>query len=568
MIGRPHATSTFTPTFAPPWQQHLPGYPPTYPPQHWQQGRPTRKLGLDTVIDAVCGPTRRPERHWVFVRTHVPQQKPQRYRASSEETIDIPRPFPLPKSGRAYDRKAFAPRWADTTPRKPPRRRLRSNTPPRKAHEYHVRDRRQRSSSLGGQFDGPASSDNNSKRDGSKTNWKDVTRTRVYMHYCAICGRTRSTTYHKEHPWGPGIKPKSGVCRRCTPPRPWQPEPSEPSELSVRPPFREEIISESESEEIILRHSAKTKQLKTTKSDQDHKSRSRRDSMSPARSSRAHAIRRPVSPESLTPFATSSDAGTEGQPRIIRRLVYRYVPDLERMESRKARNDKTEIIIEEQPAHAHTVGKPAQVLASRPGAWSRGRMVQVDEQWEEESVTSSGSEDEKTTSVEPPEWYFRRVTRRTAPVVLGGRDDRVRPSPINSRRFDRDLPDDGARPNRQPLRGILQASAPPRVRGRPYYEDDREDDEDPTYCNDQQSRVAFAPGTKKGRRGTGVPCTPAPARAREAWKLGQEALRDSVEAKVDDEEMNRVKSRARHEMAKDGGPYMELDGHYSDDQGD
>jgi len=120
------------------------------------------------------------------------------------------------------------------------------------------------------------------------------------------------------------------------------------------------------------------------------------------------------------------------------------------------------------------------------------------------------------------------------------------------------------------LRSILQPSAPLPRRDRQYDHDWADEDANDDYSsyNDPQSRVSFAPGTKQGRRGTAVPCTPAPAREGLAERLGKEALRDSVEAADDRREEKRIKSRARHEMATDGGAYMELDGHYSDDQGD
>lgn len=461
---------------------------------------------------------------------------------------------------------------SDESPHHASKRQPRSTSPPARRREYHVRDRRRRSS-LGAQLDGPASSDNNSRRGQSRTKWRDVTHTYSYKHFCAICGKSRSASYHKEHPWGPGIRAKAGVCRRCTPSRPWEAEPSEPSELCTPPPLREEIISESESEEIIVRHSAKKKQADSVKAAKTSKAQSRKDSMSPARTSqptkRRSATQRPGTPNSFTTFAAEPEYGTaqpdpeqdNNNPRIVRRLVYRYVPDLERMESRRERNNKTEIVIEEMPAGRDT----AQVLASRPGAWSRGRMIQVDQDVEEEFVTLSSSEEEKSKSIDQPEWYFRRVTRRTAPMAF--RDYDARPHP--PRHIDHDdtaRDDNNSRPTRRPLRSILQPVAPLPRRDRQY--DDDWADEDYTSYNDQQSRVSFAPGTKQGRRGTAVPCTPAPPRERLTERLGKEALRDSVEAAGDAREERRIKSRARREMAKDGGAYMELDGHYSDDQGD
>jgi len=330
---------------------------------------------------------------------------------------------------------------------------------------------------------------------------------------------------------------------------------------------------------VIERHSAKKKQAKFAKPAKTSKAQSRKDSMSPARSSQPikgrSATQRPGTPDSLRTFADESKDRTarhdpeedDSKPRIVRRLVYRYVPDLERMESRRERNNKTEIVIEEMPAglpRSPASQHSAQVLASRPGAWSRGKMIQVDQDVEEESATSSSSEEEKTKSIDQPEWYFRRVTRRTAPMPI--RDDDYRPRPPRHIDYDEtSRVDNNWRPARRPLRSMLQPAAPLPRREREY--DDEWADEDYTSYNDQQSRVSFAPGTKKGRRGTAVPCTPAPAREGLAERLGKEALRDSVEAADDRREEKRIKSRARHEMAKDGGAYMELDGHCSDDQG-
>jgi len=191
-------------------------------------------------------------------------------------------------------------------------------------------------------------------------------------------------------------------------------------------------------------------------------------------------------------------------------------------------------------------------------------MIQADQDVEEESATSSSSEDEKTKLIEEPEWYFRRVIRRTAPFPI--RDDDNQPQPprrMHATRHHEDVRDNSSR---RPLRSILQPSEPLPRRSRQF--DDDWEDEEYSYYNDQQSRVYFAPGTKQGRRSTAVPCTPAHAQVRGARQLGQEALRDSVEAEDDRREEQRIKSRVRREMAKDGGAYMELDGHYSDDQGD
>lgn len=352
------------------------------------------------------------------------------------------------------------------------------------------------------------------------------------------------------------------------------------------PTSRKEVIEESDSEEIIIRHSSKKKLAESAKSARAQQAQDYNHAQSIAPTHRSKGtkplVSRSASPDSLTTFAAESIESVDEQfsteersrPRIVRRLVYRYVPDLERMASRQAANDQTEIVLEETPDRPHMPrSQPrrnaVEVIASHPGAWSHGKMVQVDKRIEEEYSTESSTdtEDDKVNSTEPPQWYFRRYTRRTAPFPT--EDQGVRsgpPSHANSKRDDDGLTGDSQRPARKPMRSILQPSAPPPRRPR-QYEDDWQDEEDTNHHNDQHSRVSFAPGTKRGGRRTAVPCTPAPAQARKAWDLGQEALRDSVEAEIDRAEEKRVRSRARHEIAKDGGAYMELDGHCSDDQG-
>jgi hypothetical protein len=551
------------------WQQPPPPFPNYLP------ARPKEKVGLDTVITALWGPERRSDRQWCFVRPHLTRRQ---QRSSSESTIDIPRPFPIP-TGRHVSSDARTKKWAEETvpppprvPSPPPRSQSSASPPPQPEHEHVVKERKRH---VILQYDGPASGDKRKRRmrqGGETRDMEDITVEVTYKHYCVRCGRPRSRRYHSRHPWGPGIKPDVGVCRRCDGTFFREPEELSPPTMSVL----KEIIEETESmeEEVIIRRNEPINPMGELDGTSDKKS---------AQSRRHHKAAKPMlhrseSLDSLNTFAPSSEHGhhtRSGQkkPIVTRRLIYRYVPDEERTTSKPASARKTKIIIEERDVMSSRSDrspepKGARLLASRPGAWSRGKMIMVDEHLEESSESSSSSGGSETDngpmSNREPEWYFRRYTRTQLPFPAErNRRPAGRPAIETRQDYVADLP----RPIRRPLRGILQPSVTPRPTSRYRQEaSDYDDDEKHTYF-DKSSRVSFAPGTKRGGRITAEPCTTLPARAEAAEQREEEGLRDYYEAQADKRREQRIRNRVRHSAEEDGGPYMELDGHYSDGDG-
>lgn len=420
----------------------------------------------------------------------------------------------------------------------------------------------------------------------------------------------------------------------------------EPLEPGSPPPMpmNDVIVSESESEEVevelIVRQNVKQKGDDKTMAPpitsiekDDVKQRRHVHSASkqaPVKTSgdRSHP------PDSLATMGRSFDGGYDsddhshrsGRPKVVRKLTYRYVPDTERMSLRDSKPVKTEIIIEEMRPSSHhhrtlsedtelTVPPPSkgvrqgtvELIASRPGAWSHGKMIQVEEHLDDDhqSMPSSVSEVERAVSPSDkaealPEWYYRRVTRTTAPFPPSSRaygpptsassnarrqielDRQSRPP-----RSTRDKVQEEAvfeyeeeRPVRRPLQSILQGRAQPAIKSRAAFLE--EEQIEPDYEPERQSKVAFAVGTKRGGKSTGVACTPLPRKARdaverpkealpryarEAVERREEALDDYEEAQSDKEQERRVKSHVRHEARKDGGAFMTLDGHYSESDG-
>jgi len=296
------------------------------------------------------------------------------------------------------------------------------------------------------------------------------------------------------------------------------------------------------------------------------------------------------------------------KPVITHRLIYRYVPDQQRMTSRQLDIDQTHITIQETPvaapssragrhgrmsseslpaklpsttqgAKSHT----AEIIASHPGAWTRGKMVQVVEDEVAYSTSSESEPDPAPTTVtkqqerpiSPPEWYFRRYTRQRAPFPpsqkgpssashrssnAGRGDVKDPPAPRLGR-------GGGGRAQRTKERAF--APPPPPTAPRPYQSDSEDDDGEDPYL-EKPTRVVFAPGTKRGSgpraRPTAEPCTDLPERARGAMRREEEGLRDYEEAQRDKREARHIRREVRRDAQKDGGAYMELDGHWSVDE--
>jgi len=495
--------------------------------------------------------------------------------------------------------------------------------------EAKVRDRRvkrrTKRTHAAAQYDGPASTDNQRRRDRGKR--VDVTEITTYKHYCVMCGRSRSKTYHSEHPWGPGIKPDVGVCRRCQPGHRLK-EPKEPRQPT--PPdslVEEEWLSEEEVEEVVVRQSGKAE---TKQTDQLDGAASRQGERLQANVPNAgkdarRKQRRSASFDSLVTMAQAlgdddkTISSGKHKPTITRRLIYRYVPDQQRMSSRQLEIDQTRITIQDTPAavapsrvgrhrrmsseslpaklpsesqgtRSHTAG----IIASHPGAWTRGKMVQV---VEDELVYSTSSESEpepepepepapalvtkqRERPISPPEWYFRRYTRQRAPFPpsqkgppstshrssTAGRGDvqgLAPPRPGRGR-------ENNSRTNSQ--RTSVPPPPPPSASRR--YQSESEDDDDDVGNSyvDKQARVVFAPGTKRGSgpraRPTAEPCTDLPEIARGAMRREEEGLRDYDEAQRDKREARHIRKEVRRDAQRDGGAYMELDGHWSVDEDD
>jgi len=382
--------------------------------------------------------------------------------------------------------------------------------------------------------------------------------------------------------------------------------------------MEEEWVSEEEVEEVVVRQSGKAEakqapQLDGASSRQGDKYQTK---VPAAANDIKRQQRRSASFDSLVTMAQALEdedktiSSGKHKPVITRRLIYRYVPDQQRMTSRHLDIDQTHIIIQETPVaapssragrHRRTSSESlpaklpsasqgprshtAEIIASHPGAWTRGKMVQV---VEDEVVYSTSSESEPEPAhatvtkqqerpISPPEWYFRRYTRQRTPFPPSQKGP-----PSGSHRYsnagrgyveDQPPPRPGRGGGGPTQRTPERASAPPppppasrRHRSDP--EDDDADDDRGSV--DKPARVVFAPGTKRGSgpraRPTAEPCTDLPERARGAMRREEEGLRDYEEAQRDKREARHIRREVRRDAQRDGGAYMELDGHWSVDE--